>query len=423
MSRYNHKSLRKFEALEDRRMMAGDISFNEANGILTITGAGFDDVVEVRFEGDEVKVDLEATEDDGTGTDDESQTENIADVTKIVFNGLAGNDKLTVFVDELDAGVTVNNVVLEFNGGNNDDELVQNGGGIKTTALGGLGNDKLEGSRFNDVLDGGANNDTYVYRGRSVGTDEIREAANVGVDTLDFSGFDTFVNVNLATVSTAANPQSFATAFISNMQLRQLNSTGIENVIGSAFTDHITGNSRPNHLKGGAESDRLAGAGGNDILEGEAGGDVYEFSGTGLGTDDIIEAANSEVDTLRFGGMTSGVTVAISRAGSQFAVDSANLRLRLSSATAIENVFGTAFGDTITGNSRDNRLSGLDGADTIVGGIGADTLQGGAGIDTLRSDALDQVFGGTGRDFFDGMLEVLGTANPRPGRYMDWGTL
>ena len=118
--RRNKFKTRKFENLEDRRMMAGDISF--ANGILTITGDSLDDVAVVRFEEDEVHVDLDVEESDG-GTDGHSQTEDIADVTRIVFNGFAGDDRLTVFVDQLDQGVTVNDVVLEFNGEGNNDEL------------------------------------------------------------------------------------------------------------------------------------------------------------------------------------------------------------------------------------------------------------------------------------------------------------
>ena len=66
---------------------------------------------------------------------------------------------------------------------------------------------------------------------------------------------------------------------------------------------------------GGGDDDTLEGRGGNDILEGEAGSDIYEFSGTNLGTDDIDEAANSDNDGLRFGGMSAGVTVDISKAG------------------------------------------------------------------------------------------------------------
>jgi hypothetical protein len=147
-------------------MMAG-ITF--ANGILTINGNNFDDVAEVRFEDDQVHVDLEGIEDDGTGDYEDDETRAIAVVTEIVFNGYDGDDRLEVTVNDLDDGVSVNNVLLKFYGGTNDNALSQFGGGIKTTALGSLGNDSLQGSRFDYILNGGSNNDTYVFVLRSVG--------------------------------------------------------------------------------------------------------------------------------------------------------------------------------------------------------------------------------------------------------------
>ena len=50
--------------------------------------------------------------------------------------------------------------------------------------------------------------------------------------------------------------------------------------------------------------------------------------------------------------------------------------------TDIENLIGSAHGDTLTGNANDNTLEGGAGDDTLIGGAGADTLDGGADIDT-----------------------------------------
>src|SRR5688500_1398906 len=100
MRRHNLKSLRKFEKLEDRRMMVGDNDFDEDEGILTITGGNFAnafDSAQVRFEGDEVIVDLYA----GEGNDEydhRDRAENISQVNKIVFNGLSGPDILNVII-------------------------------------------------------------------------------------------------------------------------------------------------------------------------------------------------------------------------------------------------------------------------------------------------------------------------------------
>jgi hypothetical protein len=74
MRRNNFKT-RKFENLEDRRMMAGDISFD--NGIVTITGDSLDDQAEVRVirenDGDiKLKVDLFAADPDFDPSDDDA---------------------------------------------------------------------------------------------------------------------------------------------------------------------------------------------------------------------------------------------------------------------------------------------------------------------------------------------------------------
>ena len=47
------------------------------------------------------------------------------------------------------------------------------------------------------------------------------------------------------------------------------------------------------------------------------------------------------------------------------------------------NVIGSAFDDTITGNTLANSLSGGEGNDTLEGGGGQDTIDGGAGVNTL----------------------------------------
>ena len=51
--------------------------------------------------------------------------------------------------------------------------------------------------------------------------------------------------------------------------------------------------------------------------------------------------------------------------------------------TVIENLIGSAFGDTLFGNDVSNSISGGFGNDTIDGGAGADTLIGGQGDDSL----------------------------------------
>ncbi|WP_191326172.1 hypothetical protein [Chlorobium phaeovibrioides] len=59
-------------------------------------------------------------------------------------------------------------------------------------------------------------------------------------------------------------------------------------------------------------------------------------------------------------------------------------------STAIENITGTAQGDSITGSADANVLSGLEGMDVLSGGAGNDTIYGGADDDLI--------YGGDGND-------------------------
>jgi Ca2+-binding RTX toxin-like protein len=403
MRRQNFRPRRRFERLEDRRMMAADIEIE--NDILHIEGTENRDLIVITADPDdpvdEVLVTITNLE---TGEILEQEDEEIEDFNEIIVDALAGDDIVRNFTD----------IRAKLFGNTGSDTLESRGG-----------DDVLEGGTGTDTLIGGRGNDTYVFAGLGLGTDNITEVANVDTDTLDFSEFGQQVMVNLATVfnPNSPNPQfTHAVTSFGQVNVSLFNATGIENVKGTQFDDVLRGNARGNHLLGNDGDDNFTGAGGNDTLEGGIGSDVYEFAGTGLGTDDIVEAANSEDDLLRFGGMTTGLTIDISKSGPDFAVNNSNLRLRLSNDTAIERVFGTAFSDTIIGNGRNNTLKGLDGIDAIRGNGGADRLEGGDSIDVLTTDALDEVFGGLGRDFFDGQREVANTAPPRA-RYLDWGLI
>ena len=60
--------------------------------------------------------------------------------------------------------------------------------------------------------------------------------------------------------------------------------------------------------------------------------------------------------------------------------------------TGIENIIGSAFGDTLNGDGNDNKLDGLGGNDTITGGAGNDILNGGDGTDTLSGGIGDDSY-------------------------------
>jgi VCBS repeat-containing protein len=133
-------------------------------------------------------------------------------------------------------------------------------------------------------------------------------------------------------------------------------------------------------IDAGAGNDLIIGSGANDTLVGNAGDDT--LSG-GAGNDSLDGGAG--MDTADYGGAGTAVT--------------ANLTTHTASGVGsdtlanIENLVGSSFNDTLTGDGTANTLTGGLGNDTLVGGSGNDTLIGGAG-----NDSID---GGSGVDSAD----------------------
>ena len=75
---------------------------------------------------------------------------------------------------------------------------------------------------------------------------------------------------------------------------------------------------------------------------------------------------------------------------------------------SIQDVVGTLFGDSITGNSGNNHLFGGSDNDTLSGGGGNDTLEGGVDQDRLTGGAgADWFVFNTATDGFTGNLDVI----------------
>lgn len=343
------------------------------------------------------------------------------------FEGMGGNDTI-------DGGVTPTDSLtrrVDYQNASAGTVVVLGGSGAGTAQDGTGSVDTLlnissvRGSGFNDTITG---SDSTAY------TEQFEGLA--GNDTIDGKGGTDIaryeralsaVTVNLA-LGTAQDGQG-GTDTLKN----------IEMIFGSSFGDTLTGG---NPLNGSGATDGFEGFrgnAGNDTIDGGTGYDradynnatsavVVTLGGTaagtaqdGLGGTDTlinIEAvrASSFNDTLT--GSDSGVYESFEGFGGNDTIDgrggvdradyrvspsavNVDLTAQLASQDGygtqdilrnIENIDGSAFGDTLRGDASANRIAGNAGNDIIFGAAGDDLLIGGAGA--------DQMDGGDGNDTF-----------------------
>ena len=381
----NNRTLQEGSATADLIVIgkAGNDNITTGTGDDVITGAAGADTVDagagvdtVSYAGSATGVTVDLSAGTGLGGDAEGDTlSNIENVTGSaqadiltggggvnILSGGAGDDTLTggadndtliggAGADALDggadidtanyaasaAGVTVDLAAGAGLGGDAAGDTLANienlvgsafadtltGDGGANSLSGGAGNDILTGGAGADALDGGADIDTANYAASAAGV-TVDLAAGTGLGG-DAAG-DTLAN--------------------------------IENLVGSAFADTLTGDANANSLSGGAGNDSLIGGAGADALDGDA-----------------------DIDTANYAASVAGVTVDLA-AGTGLGGDAAGDTL-----TNIENLMGSAFADTLTGDGNVNSLSGGAGDDILTGGAGADALDGGAGIDTVSYTA------------------------------------
>jgi Ca2+-binding RTX toxin-like protein len=194
---------------------------------------------------------------------------------------------------------------------------------------------------------------------------------------------------------------------------------GDDEMTGGQSDDTITGGTGSNVLSGGDGDDTITGGQGDDMLMGGDGGDT--LSG-GLGNDVLDEgAAPNGTDTMAGGGGRDLVTYAGRPAGVTVTMDgvfddgeageSDNV------GADIENAFGGAGDNIMTGSTAANDLTGGPGGDILDGGAGDDTLNGAAGGDRLTGGSgNDAVFGDDGDD---AVLEGAGNDNVAGGADVD----
>jgi Ca2+-binding RTX toxin-like protein len=213
---------------------------------------------------------------------------------------------------------------------------------------GGTGDDVLSGGPGNDGLNGEAGVDTVTYEDLAISG--VAADLGAGVATGPESGTDTL--------------------------------TGVENLIGSAFSDVLTGDSAANALTGGGGQDWLMGGGGGDLLIDDAGDDsVWGGAGddalSGGEGNDTIDGGEG-VDTATYHLATSHVEIDLT-----ILEDQITRGAGIDTLISIENLVGSAFDDILVGSNGANAIDGGAGSDILRGQGGADLLTGGAGADTF----------------------------------------
>nr|WP_307188758.1 DUF4347 domain-containing protein [Massilia sp. PDC64] len=279
------------------------------------------------------------------------------------------------------------------------------GNAVDNNLSGDDGNDTISGDAGNDWLDGGNGADSILG---GAGFDQLTGGA--GSDTLDGGADRDRVNYNNEYPSTGLTGKGVTVNLATGSAIDNWGYTdklvGIEEVTGSRFADVITGDAQDNYLWGEEGNDSLAGAGGSDMLTGNSGNDTLDGG-------DGRDRANYSDDYRGPAPTGKGVTVNLVTG---VATDNWG---NLDKLVSIEDVSGSRYADTLTGNAADNSLSGDDGNDTISGDAGNDWLDGGNGADSLLGGlGMDQLSGGAGADTIDG-----GDGRDRVTYFNDYGAI
>lgn len=250
------------------------------------------------------------------------------------------------------------------------------GGSGADTMFGSSGDNVLTGGVGNDRIDGGLGSDTVVFSGNRAQytiTWNGQTANVVGPD-----GTDVISNVEFLRFA----DQTIAAAF-----------TGGLNVSGDILNNSLTGTASVDTLNGLGGNDVLSGLGGNDTLDGGSGddnisgGDGDDTLIGGLGADTLNGGAGA--DTASYVSATAAVTVSLTTGVASGGAGSDTL-------SAIENIRGSTYNDTLTGDANANIIRGEGGIDVLNGGGGNDQLF--AGAPGLTGGAPD-------------ILKAQGTAN------------
>lgn len=302
------------------------------------------------------------------------------------FHGGAGNDYIETWLGGI------------YDGGDGNDEFKVYASG-NHVITGGNGDDLFDIQRMDGTINGGSGFDILWMNVQSNSVPLVVLNLKTGLLTTDgdLNSIDAVVS-NVEMVIGAETIADSISGRITN-----------ERFVGRGGNDSLGGNGGRDELYGGVGDDALDGGAGDDLLHGGAGNDFID----GGGGIDTVSYANA-TPTGRFGQMEAGDFVGVNvdlTTGYAYQGDGAWNIVWRDTLFYIENVIGSCMDDTLTGNRKDNALTGGDGNDTLdggggddvlIGGTGDDNVNGGSGDDTIVLDAgNDKLDGGDGFDTLD----------------------
>jgi Ca2+-binding RTX toxin-like protein len=296
-----------------------------------------------------------------TGSDIAITLSTLANVEAISGGGFAGVSITGGYGSDVLDFSSVSLIGIEqIDGDEGADTIVGTAGG--DTIIGGSGANNLSGGDGDDVflaspfegvdsIDGGAGYDKLVA------TDDwqiLEYSSLTSVEEISGGGFE--------------GVAIWGTGGSNLLDLSGVHLEGIAEVFGAGGSDTIVGTSDADTIDGGSGDDNLSGGAGNDAIDGGSGTDTASYASASSGV-----AVNLALTTAQATGGAGVDTI-----------------------TAVENVVGSGFADTLTGSAVANLLSGGSGDDSLVASGGADTLDGGAGVDTVGFAGASSEYGISG---------------------------
>jgi Ca2+-binding RTX toxin-like protein len=257
-----------------------------------------------------------------------------------------------------------------------DAAVVFTGSDGQDVAVTGNGNDTISGGKERDIVVSNGGDDTiYADDNERWWGDYIRPGAgNNTIIATPVNNPDGYKDGHdLSFVDFTGGPIKV------NLATGVATGTGMHTTF--TYVHYIEGTSGDDRLTGGSSfsnSEKFTGSAGDDKINGKGGWDelLYNF--------EVSDGYKSAAGAWVHGSKGVKVDLAAGTARDAFG-DHDTL-------SGIEEVRGTKFKDSITGDSKANVLGGLEKADTLTGGDGKDTLVGGEGKDKLDGGAKADTF-------------------------------